>query len=215
MIFALPLINPNTIVPYNDTLIWDTPHVNRGCSSLYGNRQNLSKDELGDYVCFCTNGDYETKKYIEGLFNLVSWLKKTDTEFLKMRSETFGHILKYLKDEFYKQDQLIKLINSKITAYPLDDDSEISVFTSENRMLSVDQFYPKYTTFLMDHLLDKYYRDFEKLKIFDIETLFAIEFGFIDCHISYDNQKNGLYDVIKTINKRVIGMITSMIDMDS
>lgn len=216
--FAIPVINPNTMPPYDQSLSLDTSVINHMCLLLSGNRENLSKIRGREYMCYCVETDEETKKFTEKTFKLVLSLKKANDPLSKALSKTFTDISTYLQTEFNKQEQIIKFLNGGARLNPFAYNSPVSSFTIKNYSLPPDQFYIKYYVFIMNHLLEKFKSDFEKLKIFNIPMLFKNEFEFINCigrHTYAHGEFKNISDVIKLVNDRVMVVANSMVVLSS
>lgn len=212
-VLALPVSNTNPLPAYNAT-VSIIPLINKACLSLSSKRQNLSKHDLNNYACLCLETGIGTKVFIQDTYNVINVLKKKNHPSLKRFAETFSNISKYLQTAFSRQDQIIKLLDGEIDTIPQNEDCQISDFILENLLVPLDQLHSKYSSFLMNHILEKYKKDFEKLNIFNIPRMLKNEFGFIDCHNVRSHQQGdfkSMTDIIKTINGRTMKVVDLMI----
>lgn len=213
-VLALSLLRPNPIPIYNASDI--IPLTNKVCLPLSEKREELFKNQLYGYLCYCIETNIETDKFVEHFTHILNWFrvnKQYPTG--KMFAETFTNISKYLEAEFNKQDKTIRFLDGETKENYVSNDSEISNFVVQNINLPVDQFYPKYSTFLMNHLLDKFKRDFEKLKVYSIPRLFKIELDFINCdhrHLYDDGDFQTISDVVRSMNASFSKLVEVLIE---
>lgn len=206
--FALPIMNPDHIPTYD--LIHNTPLFNIVCFPLSEKRKTLSKTDLNEYMCLCIKTENSTKRFVEHTYNFARWLKITKRPLLKTLLESFGDILEYLQTEFVIQEQTINRL--KVRNRPL------SRFFVDNYDVPLEKLYSLYSEFLIDHLLEKYEDDFKKLKVLYIPSLLKRELDFVNCHCDYsyhDGEFKTVLDAVKSINKRVMGLFSSIIKIAS
>lgn len=207
------MANPKLAPAYRPNLTLYTPVFDRVCLSLSKKRQELFRRDINEYMCFCIESNDEAKKFTESIFKLIKQLKNTDASLSKTLSKTFAGIFMYLDVEFKKQNRTIQLLNKEITPNTLSNDSSLSGFLVENFKLPVDQFYPKYAAFLVEHLLLKYKKEFEKFKTLNIPKILENELSFVNCHSRYSYQQGNLRamsDAIKLVNEKVSGLVKSI-----
>lgn len=217
-IFAFPISNHNTVdsrnlIPAYQPIL-NTPIINKYCLPLSEKRQELSKSDLNEYMCFCMKMSTGSKNYLETTYNSLKWMKSTNDQLLNTFVETFLDISKYLQIEFSKQDQIIQFLTGETKNTPIVSDSQLSDFIIKNLELSVDRFYSKYVIFLKNHLLLKYKENFKKLKKLNIPRLLNSELKFINCHNEYsykDGDFKTISDAIKSVNRRMVGLFNSML----
>lgn len=162
-------------------------------------------------MCFCIGASAEKKQFLEGTFKLITLMKKNKNIYLlKTLLTTFTDVSKYLDVEFKKQDQTIS--NSGAT---LSSDSPLSKFITDNTLLPINLFYPKYTEFIINHLSEKYKKEFGRLKIFNIPKMLKNGFDFISC-INDRSYKQGTFvsksDVTKLVNSKMSDLFKSIIE---
>lgn len=211
--FTLPVSNPNTASAYN--IINEMPHVNDICLPLSANRQNLGKEDLNEYQCFCIEADIESKKIVENARILIEWMKKINHPSIKILSKVSTDISKYLESEFKHQDQIIKFLKKETKEPVTMSGHPITIFTIHNLLLPFDQFYDRYSVFLTRHLAGKFRSDLERLKILNIPRVFKTGSDFLNCnsrHLYRDGDFKTISDVIKAVNQRVLALTKSVIN---
>lgn len=215
---AFPTIKPNPIPPYNGTASPDTPLMNKACLILSVKRLNFPKNESRNYMCLCMETPKEMKTSIEESYNLINRLKKEQSPVLKRFSEIFVDVAKYLEAEFKKQDRIFKFLSDEIKKDPAEGDCPIASFVVGNLRLSFDEFYSRYSRFLVNHYFRKFKRDFDELKDFNISELLKNELHFIYCQGMYAYKQGDLknnMDAIESINKAVLTSANLMVKIVS
>lgn len=215
-VFSLPIINPNLILTYHP--VWDTPNVNKVCFPLSERRQELSKSEFKEYVCFCMKTSDDTKRYAESTYNSIKWLKRTDIPLSRRLLETLSDILNYLQTEFDKQDIIFQFLEGKPPTNLLADPDPITRFVIENALLNLDQFYPKYFAFLEEHLLERYKNNFKKLKMINMPRLLRNELDYARCYFERtysDGDFKTMAAAIRLINRKMVDAFYSMVYLDN
>lgn len=212
IVLAFPTMNPSTIPVYNAT--HNDIVLNSVCVPLSETRESLPKTALSDYLCFCIETSDDAKKYIENVNILLASLKKGNDPLIIALLETFGSIWKYLQVTFDNQEKTLKILNEKASKNPALANRPKNKFVDKDALLTLEQFYEKYSNGVIAHIIEKYKTDFEKFKIFNIPKLLKAEFDFITCNEKYlhpEKPPKTMAEVISRANEVLLHLIRSVI----
>lgn len=194
------MANPNTYPEYVPAAFSETPTIDEICTELSANRHMLDKNDLISYQCLCNEMEYENQLFSERSSTLREWFKKEIASQAKEFSKTFADGLIYIRDEFKKQEPIINyLTNENPTDFPMITDDPISGFIIENMNMPIDEFTPKYSQFLLNHILQKYKVEFEKLDFFNIPKLLKINFFILECEAKHKFQTGDFITIVDAI----------------